>query len=162
MAKEIERKFLVVNDDWRASYRIGTLYRQAYLSVDPKRTVRIRTAGNKGYITIKGLRVGITAPEFEYEIPLADANEMIDNLCKFGMIEKIRYKVVFENLLWEIDEFIGENEGLIIAEVELKSESEQFVLPSWVGTEVSDNMKYTNAMLAIIPYCTWEKTNENP
>src|SRR5512135_1720109 len=118
MAREIERKFLVKGDSWRALAK-GTTYRQGYLNSVKERTVRIRTVGDKAYLTIKGPTVGATRMEYEYEIPVAECNSMLDTLAERTLIEKKRHKVQFDGLTWEIDEFFGENAGLIVAEVEL-------------------------------------------
>src|SRR6266481_9566789 len=123
MGTEIERKFLVKGDSWRGQDS-GKRYRQGYLSTVKERTVRVRTAGDKGVITVKGISVGATRSEFEYEIPVADANEMLDRLCERPLIEKTRYRIPGEGVVWEVDEFAGENRGLIVAEVELQSEDQ--------------------------------------
>jgi adenylate cyclase len=155
MAKEIERKFLVRGNSWR-SQDGGKRYRQGYLSRVKERTVRVRTTGDKGFITIKGESVGATRSEYEYEIPLADANEMLDRLCERPLIEKTRYRVSNEGLVWEIDEFEGGNRGLIVAEVELKDETQSITLPVWVGQEVTDDPRYFNANLVANPFSQWE------
>ena len=154
MAVEIERKFLVSGDGWRA-HGPGVRYRQGYLSSDPERNVRVRLVPDKGYLTIKGGTVGATRAEYEYEIPAGDAGEMLDHLCKRPLIEKTRYHVEHEGLVWEVDEFSGDNAGLIIAEVELDSENQAVVLPDWVGEEVTGNPRYYNASLIANPYSTW-------
>jgi CYTH domain-containing protein len=120
-----------------------------------ERTVRVRTAGEKGFLTIKGISVGATRSEYEYEIPVSDANEMLDRLCERPLIEKIRYRVPHAGLVWEIDEFEGENRGLIIAEVELKDERQSVTLPGWVGREVTGDSRYFNANLVAKPFTTW-------
>ncbi|KAF0247872.1 MAG: hypothetical protein FD167_2729 [bacterium] len=154
MAKEIERKFLIINEEWR-ELAIGTLYRQGYLSTVPERTVRIRVVGEKAYFTVKGITKGLTRTEFEYEIPILDASQMLDGLCERPIIEKFRYKLDFAGLTWEIDEYLGENQGLIIAEVELEDESQSLNLPNWVGKEVSYDPKYYNANLVANPFSKW-------
>ena len=154
MAKEIERKFLVVGDDWRALAR-GTRYRQGYLSTVKERTVRVRTIDNKGFLTVKGVTVGATRSEFEYEIPAADADEMLDDLCEKPIIEKNRYKIPLGGVTWEVDEFLGVNDGLIVAEVELQSEDQSFPKPDWIGEEVTDDPRYFNANLITRPFSTW-------
>jgi len=155
MGHEIEHKFLVRSDTWRQKVP-GKLYRQGYLSVAKERTVRVRIAGDKGFITIKGLRTGISRKEFEYEIPLQDAEEMLDSLCEKPLIEKIRYVIMHEGLSWEVDEFKGENEGLILAELEVRSEDQSFSLPDWIGIEVSDDPRYSNSNLVKNPYSKWQ------
>jgi len=154
MAQEIERKFLVKGDSWRALAK-GTTYRQGYLNSVKERTVRIRTVGDKAFLTIKGLTVGATRTEYEYEIPMADCNAMLDALAERPLIEKKRYKVGFGGLTWEIDEFFGENAGLIVAEVELKSEDQAFKKPDWVDDEVTGDPRYFNANLIKHPYTKW-------
>lgn len=154
MAQEIERKFLLKNDEWRKFTR-GILYRQGYLSTVPERTVRVRVVGEKAYFTVKGLTKGLTRVEFEYEIPLKDANQLLDELCQQPIIEKLRHKLDFAGFTWEIDEYLGENQGLIIAEVELDSENQALELPSWVDEDVSDDPRYYNANLVANPFSKW-------
>jgi len=154
MAVEIERKFLLVGNDWK-KLAAGTSYRQGYLCSDNKRTVRVRTAGAKGYLTVKGKTVGAARSEYEYEIALADAQEMLETLCEKPLIEKMRYKIAVKNHLWEVDEFLGENAGLIIAEIELTSEDEEFVKPDWIGAEVTGDQRYYNASLVKFPFAKW-------
>ena len=154
MAKEIERKYLVRDNAWRGQDS-GKRYRQGYLSIVKERTVRVRTTGDKGFITIKGISVGATRSEYEYEIPLADAIEMLDRLCARPLIEKTRYRIPNEGLVWEIDEFEGENRGLIIAEVELKDETQSIKLPGWIGQEVTGDPRYFNANLVANPFSQW-------
>ncbi len=154
MGKEIERKFLVMGDSWRA-LGDGILYRQGYLSTVKERTVRVRTINDKAYLTVKGVTQGIARVEYEYEIPLSDANEMLDELCERPLIEKTRYTISAGDHTWEVDEFAGENLGLILAEVELESEEQTVDLPEWIGTEVSDDPRYYNANLIANPYTRW-------
>jgi adenylate cyclase len=154
MAKEIERKFLVVGDAWRAGAK-GKRYRQGYLSTHKERTVRVRIAGEQAFLTIKGLTVGTARAEFEYPIPMQDAAEMLDGLCEKPIIDKIRYKVEHQGLTWEIDEFEGVNKGLIVAEVELPSEDAAFAKPSWAGEDVSSDRRYFNSNLIAKPFTTW-------
>ncbi len=155
MAKEIERKFLVTNDEWRALAQ-GTLYRQGYLNSIKERTVRIRTVGDKAFLTVKGITIGASRVEYEYEIPTADCMAMLDSLAEKPIIEKKRYKIKFGGLTWEVDEFFGENQGLIVAEVELTSEDQVFEKPSWIGEEVSSDPRYFNSNLIANPYTTWK------
>ena len=152
MAKEIERKFRVKEGTWRQAK--GTQYRQGYLNRAKERIVRVRTIGDKGYLTIKGLTVGASRMEFEYEIPLQDANELL-NICEKPLIEKIRYTVEDGGMVWEIDEFAGDNQGLIVAEVELDSEDQQFPKPDWIGKEVTGDPRYFNSNLIKNPYTKW-------
>jgi CYTH domain-containing protein len=144
----------VAGEDWRALAR-GTRYRQGYLSTVKERTVRVRTIDDKGFLTIKGITVGATRSEYEYEIPAADADEMLDELCEQPIIEKIRYEIPLAGVTWEVDEFLGVNDGLIVAEVELQSEDQAFPKPDWIGEEVTDDPKYFNANLIARPFSTW-------
>ena len=154
MAKEIERKFLVSGEDWRALAR-GTRYRQGYLSTVKERTVRVRTIDDRAFLTVKGVSVGATRSEYEYEIPAADADEMLNALCEKPIIEKNRYKIPLGGITWEVDEFLGVNEGLIVAEVELQSEDQSFPKPTWIGEDVTDDPRYFNANLIARPFSTW-------
>lgn len=154
MGKEIEKKFLVTGDQWRQLAE-GTVYRQGYLSVVKERVVRVRTIGNTGYLTIKGITVGATRLEYEYEISVSDSNEMLDQLCEKPIIEKKRYKVEFQGLTWEIDEFFGDNNGLIVAEVELEDEKQAFEKPTWIGEEVTSDPRYFNSNLTKHPFTRW-------
>jgi adenylate cyclase len=154
MGKEIERKFLVKGDAWRSLAK-GTSYRQGYLNSAKERTVRIRTIDDKAYLTIKGLTVGATRAEYEYEIPIAECNAMLDTLAEKPIIEKTRYKIPFAGFTWEIDEFFGDNAGLIVAEVELESEEQAFKKPEWVGEEVTGDPRYFNSNLIGHPYSRW-------
>jgi adenylate cyclase len=151
---EIERKFLV-NDPSILDSVAGTAYRQGYLSTDPDRTVRVRRAGDHGFVTIKGRGEGASRPEYEYEIPVADADELIDRLALRPIVEKVRHRLETGGLTWEIDVFGGENEGLILAEVELPSEDHAFEVPVWAGDDVTDDPRYYNANLVEHPYRTW-------
>jgi len=155
MGIEIERKFLLKNDGWRKLGN-GELYRQGYLSTDKERTVRIRTIGEKGYLTIKGRTQGTRREEFEYDIPFEDANLMLDVLCKRPLIEKTRHKIYYKDFIWEVDEFMGENKGLIIAEVELKDVNQSLSIPEWIGREVTEDPAYYNANLVKHPYTQWK------
>ncbi len=146
MAKEIERKFLVKNSSYKSETE-GVLYRQGYLSRDINSVVRVRLISNKAFMTVKGAVVGIERPEFEYEIPFSDGEFMLENLCKKPVIKKIRYKVDFEGFTWEVDEFLGQNTGLVIAELELQSAQQQFPMPEWVGEEVTGDPRYYNSNL---------------
>ena len=152
MATEIEKKFRVKEGSWRKAK--GTRYRQGYLNSAKERVVRVRTINDKGYLTIKGLTVGATRLEFEYEIPRRDAEQLLD-ICEKPLIEKTRFTVVQEGFVWEIDEFFGENQGLIVAEVELESEDQEFPRPAWVGEEVTGDPRYFNSNLIKNPYKIW-------
>jgi CYTH domain-containing protein len=155
MAQEIERKFLVKEDSWRVSAGSGKPYLQGYLSLDRERVVRVRVKDGRGFLTVKGKREGISAPEYEYPIPVSEAEEMLQKLCLRPLIEKQRFELRFGGLLWEIDEFRGENQGLIVAEVELDSEDQAVTLPPWVGLEVSHDKRYANASLVQSPFTRW-------
>lgn len=150
MPVEIERKFLVTNNDWRNNAE-GLTFCQGYLSRNPNCIVRVRTEGEKAFMTIKGPIQGLRRSEFEYSIPKEEAVAMLE-LCETPHIHKTRYRITYDNHVWEIDEFHGENEGLIIAEIELDDEQETFTLPSWVGKEVTEDRRYANSNLAIHPY----------
>jgi adenylate cyclase len=154
MAKEIERKFLVKGDAWRALAK-GTTYRQGYLNSAKERTVRVRTAEDKAFLSIKGLTLGATRAEYEYAIPFDEGKAMLDALAEKPLIEKKRYKIPAGDLTWEIDEFLGDNAGLIVAEVELKSEDQAFDRPAWLGDEVTGDTRYYNANLIKKPFTRW-------
>ncbi len=154
MVQEIERKFLVTSDTWRRKAK-GTYYRQGFLSTEPARTVRVRIAGERGTLTIKGKTVGATRDEFEYDIPREQAEQLLDTLCLRPLIEKVRYLVREGAHTWEVDVFEGENAGLVVAEIELQREDEVFERPDWLGREVTDDPRYFNANLVQNPYRTW-------
>ncbi|MEO1399946.1 MAG: CYTH domain-containing protein [Cyanobacteria bacterium J06635_1] len=155
MPQEIERKFLVIGDAWRS---LGSCQRycQGYLPTQGKRTVRIRIAGNQGYLTLKGPAVGLVRPEFEYPIPVEDAQAILETLCDRPLIEKIRHRVPLGPVVWEIDEFEGDNAGLILAEVELDSEDQIIDLPEWIGQEVTGDPRYYNASLVKYSFKDWQ------
>ena len=159
MAKEIERKFLVKGDTWRKDAS-GVYYRQGYLLKNNKISVRVRVTDKHGYLTIKTWVSGITRLEYEYPIPLVDAEELLDKLCEKPIIEKTRYSVQYRGMVWEVDEFQGENKGLMLAEVEIKDENQTIDLPSWVGREVSDSAKFYNANLVKYPFNTWSNEEQ--
>jgi adenylate cyclase len=161
MAVEIERKFLLADDSWRDGAR-GILYRQGYLSLDPARTVRVRIAGDQGILTIKGASTGAARAEFEYPIPLVDARLLLDVLCHQPQIEKVRYRVDHAGLTWEIDEFLGANAGLVLAEVELGHPDQPVELPPWVGREVTGDRRYYNAWLSQHPFTGWSRDEPDP
>jgi CYTH domain-containing protein len=154
MAVEIERKFLVVGDGWRERATSST-FRQGYLSTNKERTVRIRVMDQVGLLTVKGITVGAERSEFEYEIPVADAKQMLEDLCERPLIEKVRHVVVVGEGTWEIDEFSGVNAGLIVAEIELDHADQPIELPPWIGTEVTDDPRYFNSNLITHPYNEW-------
>lgn len=153
MAKEIERKFLVTGTDWRKGS--GVRYRQGYLTSNPDCTVRVRVAGRKAMLTVKGLSQGAARDEFEYPIPLKDAEQMLKTLCERPLIEKTRFRIPYRGLVWEVDVFDGDNRGLIVAEVELKDERQPVPAPPWVGREVTDDPRYYNSNLAKKPFRRW-------
>ena len=157
MAIEIERKFLVDKTKWQPKTK-GDTIRQGYLSREPERTVRVRIRNDKGYITIKGKNdtAGLSRIEFEYEIPKADAESLL-KLCLSPILEKTRYIEEIEGHVWEIDEFYGDNEGLLVAEIELSSKDEDFSLPDWVTEEVTGEVRYYNSSLLSNPYSLWKK-----
>ena len=155
MATEIERKFLVTSDAWRDGPP-GERICQGYLCVEPGRTVRVRTKGNKAYLTIKGAAIGISRAEFEYEIPNDEAEELL-KLCIPPLLDKTRCERLHEGFVWEIDEFHGANEGLIVAEIELPGEKTDFAKPDWAGEDVSDDRRYANSSLISHPWPEWGK-----
>ncbi len=154
MGLEIEKKFLVKDNSWKALAE-GVLYQQGYLSTEKERTVRVRVIGEQGYLTIKGKSIGATRLEFEYEIPVIDAQEMLTKLCGNSVLEKYRYKIPFDGMIWEVDEFLGKNKGLIVAEVEMENEEQIFKLPSWIGEEVTHKTEYFNSRLTQKPFSEW-------
>lgn len=154
MPKEIERKFLLANDGWRGLAQ-GLHICQGYLAAEPECAVRARIAGERAWIGIKGRNVGATRLEFEYPVPLEDARLMLERLAKRPLIEKTRYAIPYHGLTWEVDEFSGDNQGLIIAEVELKDERQSFVKPGWIGPEVTGDPRYYNSNLVENPFKNW-------
>ncbi len=155
MGKEIERKFLVDHDKWNLLAKpIGRLLRQGYLLTDPEKTIRVRQTANKGYLTIKGKNIGASRLEYEYEIPVEEAEEL---LAQFAVSElsKTRYVIAFAGKNWEVDEFSGDNAGLIVAEIELNDEDEAFEIPDWITKEVTSEEKYYNSNLTLVPYKNW-------
>lgn len=155
---EIERKFLVKSDSWRKS-AVGINFRQGYLPTGDSCVVRIRTMGPEAVLTIKSRTVGISRQEFEYAIPGLEAEQLLNSVCELPLIEKTRYQVRYQGFIWEIDVFRGENEGLIIAEIELEDENQKFSLPEWIGQEVSDDPRFFNVNLVKNPYKNWRKAH---
>ena len=155
MAIEIEHKFLLVNDDWRKQINHSVKYRQGYLASQGTYSIRIRISNENAWLNIKSAIIGIHRHEYEYEIPLSDANEIINALCKKPIIEKTRHFVMNDGNKWEIDEFEGDNLGLIVAEIELTENGKYFSKPHWVGEEVTHDLRYYNNNLAIHPYLEW-------
>ncbi len=156
MAIEIERKFLVADTSTQATWRAapGAHYRQGYLNRDKTRTVRVRIAGDAAFLTIKGISVGATRAEFEYAIPVVDAQALLA-MCDGPLIEKTRHVLVHQGTTWEVDDFAGDNMGLVVAEVELHSEAQAFEQPDWLGDEVTQDARYFNSNLANHPFARW-------
>ena len=154
MGIEIERKFLVVGDAWRAAPAVP--YAQGYLNRDKARTVRVRVVRDQAWLTIKGVSVGATRAEFEYPIPVADAEQVLA-LCDGPVIRKTRRVIEHAGATWEVDEFQGDNAGLVVAEIELPSEDAAFQRPAWLGDEVTHDARYFNSSLATAPYSTWSE-----
>jgi len=155
MGIEIERKFLLSGESWR-THAVGCRYRQGYICTGAGRTVRVRTVEQKGYLTIKGPSTGPAKLEFEYEIPVEEADELLADLCETPLIDKMRYTVDYRGFTWEIDEFYGDNQGLLIAEIELDNLDQDVDLPDWVGEEVTGDHRYFNASLVKNPYAKWK------
>lgn len=154
MGIEIERKFLLANDAWRGLGQ-PTPMRQGYLAADPVRTVRVRIEGERAVLTIKSKSEGASRGEWEYEIPVPDAAELLDRLCERPLVEKTRHRIEHLGHTWEVDEFAGENAGLVVAEIELDSEDEFFDKPDWIGREVTGDPRYYNSSLIRLPYSRW-------
>jgi adenylate cyclase len=159
MAIEIERKFLLHADRWQqwkdANPMDGVLYRQGYIPTLDKRTVRVRVAGSLGFLTLKGPTQDCQRLEFEYPIPVADAMQMLDSLCRTPLIEKRRYRASSGDLVWEVDEFLGQNAGLLLAEVELRDRNQVVECPDWIAEEVSGDPRYFNSYLVENPFQSW-------
>lgn len=155
MATEIERKFTIKNDHWRTEVNKSQRYVQGYLAGNERASIRVRIAGDKANINIKSATLGIFRQEYEYAIPLDDAQTMLDDLCEKPVIDKVRHFVSFAGKTWEIDEFSGENQGLIVAEIELNEIDESFELPAWAGEDVSHDKRYYNVSLVKHPYKNW-------
>ena len=155
MGVEVERKFLVVDESWRAAVTTSTRIAQGYLARTGTVTLRVRVKGDRGFVTIKGASQGISRSEYEYEIPTADALAMLDELTEAPVIDKVRHLVPVGGHTWEVDVFAGANAPLVMAEVELADPDEPFELPGWAGADVSDDARYYNANLASAPYSTW-------
>lgn len=160
MGIEIERKFLLQHEGWRKHVESKTHLVQGYICVNPEATVRIRIAGESAFLTLKGKRTHFSAAEFEYPVPLEDAREILKRMCVYEPIEKWRHIVEHSGHKWEIDEFLGANAGLYIAEIELESAVSYFDHPDWLGSEVSHDPRYSNSSLAQTPYSTWEINHE--
>jgi CYTH domain-containing protein len=155
MAVEIEHKYLVNKELWyKVQPRKGEHIRQGYIVNEPEKTVRVRTIRQRAFITVKGKSEGASRDEYEFRIPLKEANEMLDRFCG-NVIEKTRYKVRYRRRTWEVDVFEGPNEGLIVAEIELQSEDQKYKIPAWVEQEVTGDLKYYNSNLSERPYSVW-------
>jgi len=153
---EIERKFLVNKEYWQdVTKPVGLLVRQGYLIAEPEKTIRVRMVGQQGFLTIKGASTGASRSEFEYDIPFDDAIELFDTFC-VATLSKVRYNIIYREKLWEVDEFLDENAGLIVAEIELVNEEETFELPQWTGEEVTGDNRYYNSNLALHPFKQWQ------
>lgn len=158
MPKEIERKFLVKNDRWREEIESSIYMSQAYIrTASGRATIRVRIAGDQAWLTFKGPSSGISRDEFEFPVPVDEAQELIDRLCDTAIVSKVRYIVMHKGYLWEIDVFEGCNEGLVVAELELSSETENFPMPDWIGEEVTSDRRYSSGSLAVSPYSDWGK-----
>lgn len=155
MAKEIERKFRLRSDAWRAEVSRTTRLRQGYLANTERASIRVRLEGERALLSVKSMEHGMSRDEYEVPMPLADAREILDRLCQGIVIEKLRHLVVHEGSEWEIDEFLGENAGLVIAELELDSEDASFARPAWLGAEITDQERYYNFRLSQRPYRHW-------
>jgi adenylate cyclase len=155
MGVEIERKFLLAGDGWRGLGQ-PTLMRQGYLCSDPERTVRVRIEGERAVITIKSKATGASRGEWEYEIPVPDAAELLAGLCEQPLVEKTRHRIAHAGHVWEVDEFMGGNAGLVVAEIELAAEDEAFDRPDWIGAEVTGDKRYYNSSLIRLPYSQWK------
>ena len=155
MPTEIERKFLLRNDDWRLTADQGTKYIQGYLIGSKSASVRVRIEGEKAFLNIKSATLGVSRQEYEYPIPVEEARELLNTLCEQPLVQKTRYLVIYGDLEWEIDVFEGKNEGLIVAEVELEKEDQQISLPAWSGQEVSAEPRYYNVNLGKHPFSEW-------
>jgi len=154
VATEIEHKFLVIGDGWRGYP--GTRYQQGYIAIGSTGVVRVRVGGGRAYLTIKGPTEGRTRAEYEYEIPQSDGTAILESLCENRIVDKTRCRIPIGEFTWEVDEFHGRNSGLVLAELEIEFEGQPFAKPDWVGADVSDDPRYTNAMLAIHPFSTWK------
>lgn len=159
MGTETERKFLVTDNSWRQEAGESRHLRQGYLSIEGATSVRIRTDGHEAWLTIKGPREGLSRPEFEYAVPMEDA-EILLGMCGGQLVEKIRHSVPWQGRLWEVDEFTGANKGLIVAELELVLADEEFARPAWLGEEVTDDPRYLNANLSTKPFHEWQQGSD--
>jgi len=160
MPTEIEHKFLLKDDSWRDANIIKSVrYRQGYMVSNEASSIRVRISDHDAYLNIKGATIGVKRLEYEYPIPEQDAQELLDQLCSKPLIEKTRFYVEYEGHTWEIDVFEGDNEGLVVAEIEISEEGQDFPLPAWIGKEVSDDPRYYNSCLVNHPYKEWERAS---
>ncbi|RME35560.1 MAG: CYTH domain-containing protein [Gammaproteobacteria bacterium] len=157
MAHEIERKFLLRDDSWRDAVQRSERYRQGYLANTDRCSVRVRIADGQAWLNIKSATLGVRRREYEFPVPVEEAEEILEHLCMRPFIEKVRHFVEYRGHTWEIDEFEGENAGLVVAEIELEDEEAPVPLPPWIGAEVSDDRRYYNACLIEHPYTTWAR-----
>jgi adenylate cyclase len=156
MGVEIERKFLIDKEKWQQLAKPGGVYfKQGYIVSDAQQTIRIRIAGDNAFLTIKGATTGISRKEYEYTIPVKDAQEMLDSFAG-SIVEKTRCYITFAGKVWEADEFLGDNQGLLVAEIELEHEAEEFEIPEWVMEEVTGDGRYYNSNLSIHPFTKWK------
>lgn len=155
MAIEIEHKFLLANNSWRDFVNRSVVYKQGYLTSNSNSSIRVRIGDNQAWLNIKSATIGTQRHEYEYAIPVQDADEIITNLCRKPLIEKVRHFVINEELTWEIDEFTGVNRGLIVAEIELSDANQVFAKPAWVGEEVTHDLRYYNNNLSKLPFSEW-------
>ena len=156
MGLEIERKFLLASDAWRDEVLRSERMVQGYLAESPACSVRVRVAGERADLNLKGITIGASRSEFEYPVPLADGRYMLDHYCGERTVEKVRHYLDVDGRCWEIDEFLGRNAGLVVAEIELESEDAEFARPTWLGREVTGDERYYNLMLADRPYGSWQ------
>ncbi len=157
MATEIERKYLVNSMAWKVKADEGTRLLQGYMANTEKVAIRVRIAGEQAWLTLKSASAGIRRLEFEYPLPVADARQIMDEFCQGQVIDKTRYRLPLGGHVWEIDVFHDANEGLVLAEIELKNEQDDFTLPAWIEREVSADKRYYNAYLSQTPYSTWSE-----
>jgi adenylate cyclase len=155
MAVEIEHKFLLANNEWRKQISYSVKYKQGYLSAVATSSIRVRITDEQAWLNIKSATIGTHRHEYEYEIPLSDAHEIMINLCRKPIVEKTRHLVIHDGNTWEIDEFEGDNDGLIVAEIELTEVGATFSTPTWLGEEVTSDHRYYNNNLASHPYSIW-------
>ena len=162
MGREIERKFLLASGAWRAYAARSCVLRQGYIAGSKKASVRVRLAGDEAWLNIKSGGLVASRAEYEYAIPLADAQELLDTLCERPLVEKTRHWVPHAGFEWEVDEFHGDNAGLVVAELELDDETQAFARPEWLGREVTQLARYYNVNLVKHPYCAWDESERNP